>query len=461
MLLATQFFSINDVVLVPFCILLLFAILRNRAQTKPPEIRRLYYNLFVFKIICVFAFAFISEFYFGGGDTLLYYKGIKDLRQALSEDPDLFWTIITSPKLSLDNPLAPYFLYDNYVIDMTYNYMESASNFFVPRLGLIPSMIFYNSYLCISLCFSFFALGGAIRLFKFFYYYYPKARREIALSVLFLPSVSFWSAGVLKDTITFGCVGFILYALLNIFIRKIKIRPSIFWIILCGYLLFVIKTYIFLILILAVVIWLFAETNKLIKEKTLRRIFAFLTFVIGFVIGFFLLQYFTSQESLRQYQIDSFITQAEYQRSNYEMVDRMFDQNTSYYSINTSNPFLLVINSIGAVFFRPFLWEVNSAAAILSAVEAFAFMLLTLHVFYKTGFFAPFRIIFSDPRIMMSFIFALIFAVGVGASTANFGALSRYKIPCIPFYLIILFLIYLKAKLPYPRFLSKILKLIK
>jgi len=139
----------------------------------------------------------------------------------------------------------------------------------------------------------------------------------------------------------------------------------------------------------------------------------------------------------------------------------MFDQNTSYYTINTSNPFLLVINSIGAVFFRPFLWEVNSAAAILSAVEAFGFMLLTLHVFYKTGFSAPFRIIFSDPRMMMSFIFALVFAVGVGASTANFGALSRYKIPCIPFYLIILFLIYLKAKLPYPRFLSKILKLIK
>jgi hypothetical protein len=36
--------------------------------------------------------------------------------------------------------------------------------------------------------------------------------------------------------------------------------------------------------------------------------------------------------------------------------------------------------------------------------------------------------------VVFSLIFSLIFAFAVGASSGNFGALSRYKIPCLPFY---------------------------
>jgi hypothetical protein len=65
--------------------------------------------------------------------------------------------------------------------------------------------------------------------------------------------------------------------------------------------------------------------------------------------------------------------------------------------------------------------------------------------------------IFKDPRILMSFIFAIVFAVGVGAATANFGTLSRYKIPSMPFYMIILLLLYKNTGLAYPKWLKKIL----
>jgi hypothetical protein len=61
----------------------------------------------------------------------------------------------------------------------------------------------------------------------------------------------------------------------------------------------------------------------------------------------------------------------------------------------------------------------------------------------------------------MCFIFAVIFAIAVGASTTNFGALSRYKIPCMPFYFILLMLLYGKAKLAYPKWFNSILKKFK
>jgi len=454
-LLEIKLFSANDFFLVPLCLVIIYAVIRNRANAcRDESIRKYYYRGFYFRVVFAFLFTIVTEFYFRGGDTNLYYQGINDLRAALADDFGNFSYIANSAKLDDDNPLSPYFMFDNYSADVTYNYMRATSNFSVPRIGIIPSLMFFNSYLCICLCFMMFALGGSLRLFKTFYYYYPNAKKELALAILFLPSVAFWSSGLLKDTICFGAVGFITYGAFNIFIRKTKIPASIAWILVCTYLLFAIKTYIFLVLVLALTIWMFAETNKLIKDKTLRQIFAMMTFCVAVAAGYFMLQYFTAEETLKQYQLENIISSAEFQRKNYSVIA---DQQTSYYTINASNPFLLVLNSIGATFFRPFLWEIRSIAAVLSASEAFAFLILTINLFFKKGLSKPFGAIFKDPRLLMSFIFAIVFAIGVGASTANFGTLSRYKIPCTPFYVLMILLLYKNTGLAYPKWLRRVL----
>ncbi len=458
MLLALRFFAIDDLIMAPFCLLLLFAILRNRAEkNKDANVRRMYYKGFYFKIICVLAYTFVTEFIFKGGDTGLYYQAIQDLRAALSNDFNHATTIAKSFKLTMDNPLAPFFYYDNYADDFTYNYMASASNFFVPRLGLIPSYIFFNNYLCINFVFGFFALGGSIRIFKFFHYYYPDYTREIALAAIFLPSVGFWSAGLLKDPICFGSIGYILYAVQNVFVKKKNIKASVILMILCGFLIYFIKVYILLTLILAILIWLFAETNKLIADKTLRNIFSGMTFLISFLVAFFLLNYFTSQEAAKDYKLDTLLDKAEYQRKVIKDLAATTPLGSNF-SINTSNPVALVPNSIAATFFRPFLWEVKSLVAVFSGVESFLFLLFTLFFFFKRGVQNYFKITFADPRMLMCFIFSMVFAVAVGASTSNFGALSRYKIPCMPFYFMGLLLVYKKAALNYPKWFYKILK---
>jgi hypothetical protein len=94
---------------------------------------------------------------------------------------------------------------------------------------------------------------------------------------------------------------------------------------------------------------------------------------------------------------------------------------------------------------------------VFSALEAFGFLILTINLFYKKGIKRPFQEIFKDPRLLMCFIFSLVFAIGVGASTANFGTLSRYKIPCEPFYVIMLLLLYKNTDTRYPNWLRRIL----
>jgi len=457
MFILVSFFSGEDLLIFPLCFAVLFFILRSRANSyKDFRMRILYFRAFYFKVIGVFAFTLLTQFYFKGGDTAMFYQATKDLRAAIADKSENLWLVIQTQQVTFKSPLFDYFYYDGYTGDLTYNYMLSAANFFPPKLALIPSFLFFNSYLCINLFFGFFALGGAIRLFKTFLHFYPNLYRELALACLFLPGVVYWSSGLLKDPVTFGCVGYISYAFLNVFIKKEKIFISLVWIIFCGMLLFFIKVYILLVLVLGILVWQFAEFNKLIKNRTLRSIFAIMTLIISLGVSYLLLNYLTSFEVAQQYQLDKVAGNAEYQRQMYADVAQTASGD-SHFQINTSNPVLMVLGGVSATFYRPFLWEINSPIALLSAAESLAFLLLTLNFMFKKGFKRFFTEPFSDPRILMCFVFSFVFAVAVGTASANFGALSRYKIPCMPFYLMMILLMYSKTGLKYPRWFNKIL----
>jgi hypothetical protein len=461
MFLLARFFSATDLAIFPGCFIVLFYIIRVKANLqKDPKIRMLYFRAFYFKMIYVFIFVLLTEFYFKGGDTGLFYQATQDLRAAVKADPANFKLAMLTPKLTYKSPLFDFFYYDGYVDDLTYNYMLSQANFAPAKIALIPSYLFGNSYLCICMLFGFFALGGVIRLFKTFYYYYPGQYRELAFACLFLPSVCYWSSGLLKDPITFGCIGYISYAFLNIFVKKKKFIISLVWIIVCGFVLYIIKVYILLVLVLALLIWQFAEFNKLIQNRTLRNIFAGMTFAGSIGVGLLLMNYLTSMEAAQQYQLDKIAGNAEYQREMYSLIAKQTGGSDSHFTINTSNPVFMVFGGITATFYRPFLWEINSPIALLSALESSMFLFLTLLFIYKNGIKSFFTIPFSDPRILMCFIFAFVFAVAVGISSANFGALSRYKIPCMPFYLMMILLMYRKTGLAYPKWFDKVLNFV-
>lgn len=92
--------------------------------------------------------------------------------------------------------------------------------------------------------------------------------------------------------------------------------------------------------------------------------------------------------------------------------------------------------------FRPFPWEARKVIIALSALEALVFLYFTLKAIFTKG--RQFKTIFKDPNITFFLIFSLIFAFAVGISSYNFGALSRYKIPCLPFYAAFLMIVLYK-----------------
>ena len=87
--------------------------------------------------------------------------------------------------------------------------------------------------------------------------------------------------------------------------------------------------------------------------------------------------------------------------------------------------------------FRPFLWEARNPVMLLSALESLFFLVYTIRLF--PYFFSKptraFGVLIDNPPLVFCIIFSLIFAFSVGFTSYNFGALSRYRIPLLPFYM--------------------------
>jgi hypothetical protein len=455
MILLDALFQSTDVFIGPLCFVLLLMVFSVVVRKyKDEKMKKLLLKAFYFKMFCTVAYTFLNSYYYRGGDTEMYYQCAQFLKDAVMDDTDNFVKIYMTKMINVKTELMNYFIYNDSPYPV-FEAMHDPGNFMVPKLALPFILLFNDSYLCTAMFFSFFALGGSIRLYKFFLHYFPQYQRELALACLFLPSVGFWSSGVLKDPVCFGCVGYIVYGMFNIFVKRKKIIASLVWITICSVLLFYIKIYILLALSPGIVLWLFGEFNKVVENKTLRNIMAMITFVVGGILALVLVNYVTSDESAKAFKLDALVETSTQNRLVYEDIGQKYEG--SYFTIQTSNPVLLILNGIAAALFRPFLWEINGITAFMSAMEALFFLYLTVMVMYKRGPLNFFRNAFKQPVLLMCFVFALVFSAAVGSTALNFGSLSRYKIPCLPFYLTMVLILYRQGGLTYPDWLKKLL----
>ncbi len=437
------------------CLILLLIILRAKLRKYDELTQSFFRRAFYFRIFCAVAFSLITAYYYKGGDTEMFLYATRDLYAALQDGTISLADLFFMENALDEDPLFYYFDIDDSKYPVS-GFMRDSGNFMVPKLGLLPYIIFFKSYVAMCLVFSFFAFAGCIRLFKLFRYYFPNMNAEIALAVLFIPSACYWSSGFLKDSICFGAVGFLLYGLHQMFISRKAVAVSLFWVVLSAYLLFTIKVYILLALIPGAGLWIFGAITSRIKTKSLRRVSLFFALLIAGATAIYFVNYLTSDASLAKFSMENILETSDYSR---RILERHGDRGSNF-QINTSNPALLMLNGLVATFFRPFPWEISSAIVAFSALEAVVFLALFLYLLFVTGVGKVASVIFSSPLLLLCFSFAVVFAISVGISTTNFGSLSRYKIPCLPFYLMFILGTYHITKTPYPGWMKKILNFI-
>ncbi len=433
-----DYFSIWDFFLVPAYILaawLIAARISQKRREEKPHYRFYHWGL-IYKIGGALALCAIYLFYYGGGDTTGYFRSALVLRNLLFEDPGTYFSILA-------NNLTP----ENFSVFTNETgypiYYRDPNSFSVVRFTSVLMLFTTGSFLQVSILTAIITYSGVWRLYLMFVEMYPKNYKLLAVAALFIPSVAFWGSGVLKDAYTMAAAGWFIFAFYKIFFQKRRIILYTISIIISVYVLISIKAYIFFALLGGIMIWVaFYFLNKfrsvflrLLILPILGLMFWGLGQYIIFNIGEYVGSYYTSMDALLQKAI---ITQDDLTRAYYG--GNSFDLGElqpNLQSIITKAP-----KAIIAGLYRPFIFEAQNPVMFLSGLENAALLLLLFWVILKTGLRRFIAIIFEKPVILFALGFTILFAFSVGLTTANFGALVRYKIPLLPYYVAALFIIY-------------------
>jgi hypothetical protein len=427
--------TIFDLLLFPFYFILIYFI-ANRVEKKNKSnnpLYKYYKRGLIVKIFGAVSVCLMYQFYYTGGDTVNYYQTARVLSNMLFKNINVFGDVMMGNTSSKN--------YGEFNLITGYpTYWKDTKAFFVSRLISPLCLLAFQSYVITSILLAWICYSGAWRLFLLFNEHFPKLQKQLAISILFVPSVIFWGSGLLKDTITFSAVGWYTYYFYVFFIKKKYNFSGAFFIFISSFLLISIKPYIFFALVPGSVIWLSNERLVTVKNRLIRKLVAPLFISGGIALGVFVLA--QMGDVLGVYAIDKVLDKA---------VESNFDQKQDYYGGNSFDigDFDASIGgvlskshlAITATLFRPFLWDAKNPVMFLSALENTYIMLLTILLLFKLKLFGFFNLIGENPLLLFSMLFSLFFAFSVGLATSNFGSLVRLKIPCIPFFVSSLFVL--------------------
>lgn len=425
-----QNITIFDYLLLPVY-LMLFYLLVKKMSVKYTDItlRKYFFVSFYLHMFGAIAYALMVQYYYGYGDSFVFYYGGNFLNSQIVQDPANIQYFL-KPAAEVKT------WFDTEVGDLSYaGYFGISSNLFIMKISAILGLISFNKYLIITLFFGFFAFAGLWRLFLVFKdINNHKEVQILAWAILFVPSVWFWGSGLIKDSICIGGTGFIIFFLYKLFIKKEISIVYIAGLVTVAYIVFVIKSYIIIALVIGMAIFVFYKFITPFKNVVVRGfillIFLFAALVVTYITNFTDQVKLLAEESMVQ--VDVF-------KRNYEAVQQEDENSRGALEMRDMDLSLggMISNSPVKVFtclFRPFIWESKKIFILLSSLESMLMLLSTLYVMFKLKFFGFFRELFNNPYILTSFVIALFFAVIIGFTTYNFGTMARYKIVLIPFY---------------------------
>ena len=431
-----------------FISLLYIIIITVVAAVFKPNKQKKYYQFYFPFIIAKFFFAIIfvliHSFYYKGGDTFLYFAGGNFFYEQIIENPLSVLKILGSNYSSLSNLTYS----DNYGI---INSLRSNDVFFLSKIISIILIFTGKNYMAANILFSLLTAIGIWKLYTTMCKLYPPLYKMLAFGILFYPSIGIWGSGILKDPLTFASVG-IIFSATHHLIKREKKFYSITGILISTLLCFALKPYILYTFIPIMLLWAQGHISHNLKSPILKVIITPLIIIIFSFGGYFAINSVSSGAG--KYSLENVQSVAEGFQSWHTYLAETRDQ--SGYSLGEVEftPIGILTKAPQAFFvtyFRPFIiGDVRNIATFFEAIQALILLILSIFVFLKVGFFKSLKLILANPDLRAFLLFALIFGITVGLTSYNFGALSRYKIPALPFYTaslaIIYYLGYLKPK---------------
>jgi len=400
--------------------------------------------IFIVKILAGIIMSLIYTYYYPDrktADIFKYFDDSKVMYNALFHKPLDYLCMMTG----IGND-SPYFNEHYYKI-MNNWYRVYESNIYneshtIIRFNALIRLFSFGYYNVHTVFMCFLSLIGLVALYKASVNLIKNKNKELIFGIFLLPSVLFWGSGVMKEGLLFFGLGVLIYYFCRILNRFTM--ASLFWIFASLLLLYYIKFYVFAIIlpVLAAHLWI-ALTNN---SATLLK-YA-IVFVLYFLIGLnlhYIYPGFDALDILVTKQHD-FIRLAKYTHSG-SLID---------IPLLTHNPWNFIMYAPLAffnTFFRPFISEAGSILVLMAALENLMLFFACIFTLFFLNFRKIDKIIFFDFMFIVIFMFTL-----TGLITPVTGAIVRYKVPALPFFMILLIMLIDKEKMikkfPFLKFLK-------
>ena len=391
----------------------------------------------IFKLLGVSAFISVYLFYYGGGDTVSYFRCTRAVGNLILFDFEKGLAV-------LFNTASPYNNIDSFNSVTGYpSYMwKDESTFSVARYSVIFYLLGLKSFFITSILVSWYSFIGIWKYYRLVNILYPGSQKAFAYLILFMPSLIFWGSGLLKDSYTVSSACWLTYCFYMVFIKRKKVFWNFIFLMFNLFLIVNIKPYVVVSLIPGVLLWLNSAYLKTIKNKLLKILILPLLSVVISIVGIYVFQNLSSLMGVYG-EVDTAIEQAQVIRSDLLRSEQYGNNN---YDVGEFDGTILGLarvapNAIITALFRPFVWEIGSPTMVLSALENFILLTFTLFTLIRLSPIRFFKTILKEPFLLYCLIFSIIFAFGVGIAGTNFGAMVRYKTPLMPFFFIMIYLV--------------------
>lgn len=358
--------------------------------------------IFLSKIIAGLLYGFIHYTYFLGGDTFIYLDESTLLGSTFLAHPHYYlgsllgWEVVIPDTAVFTYPNAAIFWKDLgtyslvHIHALLYPFTFGAYHlhiFFIAIIGLFASLNFYNVFRQIL----------------------DLPKIALIICCFFLPSLTFWTAGLHKDVYVYFGLSLFLLSLLELQQKKQSFKTILK---LCTAILIIglIRHYLLLLLLPATLAYLGTlYYPKRIWSTYIITYGLFISFALGgakLILGLDFLEVLAHQQN-------AFL--AETGGSSIPNVEPL---NPSLWGILRTIP-VAFINVLG----RPFLWECKDFLQYLASFEIFSFLVLIVFSFRLK------KQSIESPNILVHFIvaYAITNLLLVGLLVSNIGTIARYR----------------------------------
>ncbi len=390
--------------LVVFYSVLIFYLFRYWKQLGTSQLPLwVFATLFSFKAVCgIVNYMYFYE-YVGGGDAIFYTKDCYRLCASLYDDPSVFW-----------NELKYWPQYPGRfdILDRSSHFWEELGVNLHWKIIMVLTLLSFGKPFVVALLFSFLSFIGQSFLWKAFVHFQPNKKWLFLIAIFLIPTVSFWTAGIAKETYILLGLGIVIFYTTVFKSAKGKRKWGALLLIILGFLLlFVVRNFFVLSLLPFYLLWILSYSMKSIKVAWL-----YLGILLISGVLFLSSSLLPPENPLNVYK-------------------RFADRQTEFLKISKDGSSVNLtsienikdlpkasLESVANTMFRPYPSDISKSTHFLAFLDTYTILillLLSIWLISKPNIYSPFFF------FILSYTCVNIFLIGL--TIPNLGAISRYK----------------------------------